>query len=805
MLLIFLKLELGGRILAVLIVGSLVMAVHMLSRRLSVFSRLPMLCALLLPPDDLLSPDSFIDIKLDIHEFFPSGTRQLLLDLLAGQASCDYPHTAIRKGDSMPSHPTFSRLLPLAVLLYGRKSLLPCFHSSRTVAYVPFTTGVSQGDGTGSPCASLLAHFAAHQALSAYPNAPVRILAIMDDFHLLGEARFLGPLFRTLSDIFSDCLNVQINLSKSSLNVLQAATIVDPRSALQSIYEAPGCQSLTDLPVVTAGFVCVGTPVGPLSFIDAFMTTCLRDLDLEFQKLLRYPHPQDFLLLIRYCCNQKILHLLRHLGPQILQHSQHFDSLIVKLLNAYFALDLPDHELVDLQHISDTLPSLQLAHFAPLASVQLRGLPCDGGLDLLSMREVALPAFYAAHLRHLRQLLQEGVSGPYLQPFSESSRGASTSLFSDSFWASQGALIQRGAVLALTDSDFHPPMLIPDMILPNGCIFQQSDVSSSAARVSKLLCRVTNQKVLTLWCRTTDSNRQHLVRLRAAYPSLDRRLAHLSPVTLLGDHKPFDLHHKLAIIHQPNAFLKTLLPSIDEGMSQYQLSLYLKLLLGLPVPALSDSSPVCPCGLPHDYFGYHRLNCKRNAGHAHRAAHDLVQLAFKKEFQRVGLSVVDNDGDMRRQYSHLSTKKRGDLAIVSSFAYQFFDAVSLLPRNQAIADVKIVSLVNSLGTWTEAESRHKDKLENPGLVQQEVIKNRKHAPFYSPIGFAFFPLVASCFGSLGPTAVRCLYSLADLELHQHDSFRSRQGLPPLANPSARAQFRALCYRQMSARFWPSCG
>ena len=144
-------------------------------------------------------------------------------------------------------------------------------------------------------------------------------------------------------------------------------------------------------------------------------------------------------------------------------------------------------------------------------------------------------------------------------------------------------------------------------------------------------------------------------------------------------------------------------------------------------------------------------------------------------------------------------QKRGDLAIVSSFAYQFFAAISRLPRNQAIADFKIVSLVNSLGTWTEAQSRHKDKLENPGLVQQEAIKNRKHAPFYSPIGFAFFPLVASCFCSLGPIAVWCLYSLADLELHQHDSLRSRQGLPPLADPSARAQFRALCYRRMSAR------
>jgi len=68
----------------------------------------------------------------------------------------------------------------------------------------------------------------------------------------------------------------------------------------------------------------------------------------------------------------------------------------------------------------------------------------------------------------------------------------------------------------------------------------------------------------------------------------------------------------------------------------------------------------------------------------------------------------------------------------------------------------MVSLVNSQGTWTPATSRHKNKIEKPGLVQQEQIKNRKHTEFYAPIGFAFFAFVVSCFGSFGPTAVRCI-------------------------------------------------
>lgn len=234
-------------------------------------------------------------------------------------------------------------------------------------------------------------------------------------------------------------------------------------------------------------------------------------------------------------------------------------------------------------------------------------------------------------------------------------------------------------------------------------------------------------------------------------------------------------------------------------MSQHQMGLYLKLLLGLPIPAPAQSSSTCPCGFLYDFNGYHRLNCKQNAGRANRAAHDLVQSVLKKEFQRVSIRVVDNDQDMRKRFSHLSSQKRGDLAILSTSDYLIYDQVSRQPRSQAIADIKMVSLVNSQGTWTPAINRNKNKLENPTLLQQEAIKDKKHADFYAPIGFAFFAFVVSCFGSFGPTAVRCLFSLADLELRHHDSLLARQGLPPMLDPSARSQFRAISYRQISAR------
>ena len=122
------------------------------------------------------------------------------------------------------------------------------------------------------------------------------------------------------------------------------------------------------------------------------------------------------------------------------------------------------------------------------------------------------------------------------------------------------------------------------------------------------------------------------------------------------------------------------------------MSLYLKLLLGLPLPLPLNGH--CTCGQAQDYFGYHRLNCKHHAGKANRAAHDCVQLALAKELRRLDLKVVDNDHELRRQYSHLSSKKRGDLAVLATTsALNVHDPIARLYQDQFIVDVKMVSLV----------------------------------------------------------------------------------------------------------------
>ena len=135
----------------------------------------------------------------------------------------------------------------------------------------------------------------------------------------------------------------------------------------------------------------------------------------------------------------------------------------------------------------------------------------------------------------------------------------------------------------MEESNIHPPMICPDRVLPDCSRFHQMDFPSSVSKVSKILVQTSNQKSLALWCRSVSSSRKEFIRLQAAYSSFETRLALISPGNITGSHKPFDINQKFTIGYQPNAMF---LPSLDDGMSQHQMSLYLNLILGLPVPDL---------------------------------------------------------------------------------------------------------------------------------------------------------------------------------------------------------------------------
>lgn len=203
----------------------------------------------------------------------------------------------------MPTHPVVSTMLPIAVALARQSALLPCYHKSRKVAHITFTTGFSQGDTPGPRFSSLVLHFGIHVTLQQFPDLDVKGYGIMDDVTILGIASHLGPIYARMQLILKDCLHLDINLTKSSLIALQLYTIVSPDCDLTPLYQE--CPDLRSLPVKTEQFECVGVPIGYLSFLNMYMQHMIGELSMEFQKLISYPHQHDFLLMLRYCCNQK--------------------------------------------------------------------------------------------------------------------------------------------------------------------------------------------------------------------------------------------------------------------------------------------------------------------------------------------------------------------------------------------------------------------------------------------------------------------------------------------------------------------
>ena len=173
--------------------------------------------------------------------------------------------------------------------------------------------------------------------------------------------------------------------------------------------------------------------------------------------------------------------------------------------------------------------------------------------------------------------------------------------------------------------------------------------------------------------------------------------------------------------------------------------------------------------------------------------------ALAYENRRLGLSVVDMDATMRRQCTHINSQTRGDLLVrTTDLAITDRAARHHASRKQFVIDVKTVSMVDSNGAWQERWNAHANKYDNPGMNAAEEAKYRKHELQYAHVGYSFLAFVSSCFGALGPSAIRYLWALAMLELRQHETLRNLQGLDPLLD-SERAQYRAGCFRSSSAR------
>jgi hypothetical protein len=110
-------------------------------------------------------------------------------------------------------------------------------------------------------------------------------------------------------------------------------------------------------------------------------------------------------------------------------------------------------------------------------------------------------------------------------------------------------------------------------------------------------------------------------------------------------------------------------------------------------------------------------------------------------------------------------------------------------------------LVNLQGTWTSEISRNKNKVEKPGLVQQEQKSQACRILCPNRLFFLLlllFPALESKFGSFGPIAGRHIFSLI-LKCGNTSGRRVPPCSPGSSADESFCPFRAICYRQTSAR------
>ena len=214
-------------------------------------------------------------------------------------------------------------------------------------------------------------------------------------------------------------------------------------------------------------------------------------------------------------------------------------------------------------------------------------------------------------------------------------------------------MMRTGATLLLIDSKPLPPsshqVLQPaGLHLPALDLFWNSNPNSAISPLWKTLIAAARQHTLSVWCLQTHPSVNHINKIRQANPSQRARLMHLHEQEIKGSHARFDISPTQTIRHSPSAFLGNLLPTSTEGQSKYQLSLYLKLILELPLSSPPGLMGCCACGQPHDTTEAHMLNCNRWAGRSWGKGHDFVVAAVAYESRRLGHSVVDLDAQMLR-------------------------------------------------------------------------------------------------------------------------------------------------------------
>jgi hypothetical protein len=733
-------------------------------------------------------------IQTDITNFFPTVDRQAFLDMLAGIASKPYPEAGVNKGDNLPSLDEFQLLLPFATGVYGQETIMSHHFQGKDIETVKQTQGSSQGCPSGSICAAVALQLVLHTTAKSFPDMDFTALGIIDDWRFMGKVEDLAKVFIKFQQNLKDTLNVEINMPKSQLNLLQYHNIQDPERLLYTVFDQH--PPIRMLKITTDGMNVAGIPVGHRVFIQAHLDEILGRLTREFGQCANIQNPQVFYLVVRASLNARIQHLLRGVDPQIMrEYAAAFDELILETFGIYHKIDFSSIRDFSSSQLRVGQPIGEKEQLF-LAKYQIREIEAYGGLNFASMEDTCCAAFLAANMKHIMRVVPEDIHGLTDPLFSSTT---DPRYLSQQLRNTFDHFKQMGAIEVSHDRERHADREVKCFLPKSQIIFDNPTLTMRDIEPIKEVCgQLSNQKTVSLWYRQTSSENQRIRAFIKHSPHNFARLQHLSEQSIDGPHLRFSISSQVKIKYNPLAFMsRWMFDGYKHGsLSQHQFELVLKLILGL---SPNDPATICKCQSVLGSTGAHEQNCKKWAAPSWKRGHDFVVEAVAAECLRLGFAVNTDEREMKKQ-SHLRSGKHADGLVQTNAAIVIRDQVrrSRKERDDFLFDVTVHAPMTTRNEWHGKFSADHERWEYKGLEDAEKAKYVKHEEPYASQDKGFLGFAVSTYPVLGPSLIRFLWVLAAHEAKQYADDLRNQGLPPIA-PAILAQYQAQCFLASTSR------
>ena len=289
-------------------------------------------------PAQAESADPIAFLSLDSSNAFNCLTRkQLSAVLLNGCAERLRSASASpAQADAQPQPHGWNLLWKFIASHYGCHGLLKLFHSG-TVTDINSESGVQQGDPLGSTLFALAIHPVLLDLGRLFPS--LLITAYADN------VIFAGPLsvLRAAYDRYSEqmqAIGLRVNSSESAIFVPQWQADTDEHlqarpEVQQHLFHAAHApvpcipmQSGTAIPLARDGLPILGAPIGTSAYCTAQIRKTIASIQRDLDLLSTFDHRHQRTKLALYCCNSRIVYLLRALPLEVVRPElPHLDQL----------------------------------------------------------------------------------------------------------------------------------------------------------------------------------------------------------------------------------------------------------------------------------------------------------------------------------------------------------------------------------------------------------------------------------------------------------------------------------------------